>query len=192
MLPAGIMLAQHADLPGRRSHIYVAHATNPRSDVMTETQLPDCGLYRTGIALPSRSEDVPAGSLVYFHNHSDQGSPMVVTPHDNENNCWRFHERGWSVEDSDFIEKMVPLKPEGLYLNTRHLHITREEVIPERTLIQLGYNRKADTILFVGRFEGNAIVFPHQGYAFESAQIQETLEPASFHVPRKPKTEEVN
>jgi hypothetical protein len=109
---------------------------------------------------------------------------MVLTPHDNENNRWRFHERGWSVEEPDFIAAMVALKPEGLYVNSEHIHISREEIIPERMLIQLGYNRSGDSILFVGRFEANTITFPSQGYAFTTPDIQSSLEPVGFNVPR--------
>jgi len=148
------------------------------------SQLPNCGLYQTGAALPGNEEGVPAGILVYFHNHSDQGPAMVLTPHDNEHNRWRFHERGWSVEEPDFIEAMVPLKPEGLYVNSEHIHISREEIIPERMLIQLGYNRGGDSILFVGRFEANTIAFPSQGYSFTTPDIQSSLESVGFNVPR--------
>jgi hypothetical protein len=154
---------------------------------MTQSTLP-CGLYRTGIALPGFEERVPAGSLVQFHNHSDQGVAMVLTPHDNTANRWNFHERGWAADNQEFLESLVALKPEGLYVTSSHLHITREEILPERTLVQLGYNRRADSILFPGRFQDNAIVFPDQGYAFPSPDIQKALEPAGFRVPMPPKS----
>ena len=150
--------------------------------------LPDCGLYRTGAALRGHEEQVGAGILVYFHNHSDQGPPMVLTPHANEHNRWQFHESGWGIEDDAFLAALITLKPEGLYVNVEHLHVTREEIIPPRTLLQLGYNRSGDSILFVGRFEANSIVFPSQGYSFPSPDIQKNLEAAGFNVPR-PKAE---
>lgn len=156
----------------------------------TADELPACGLYRTGTALPGNEEQIPAGILVYFHNHSDQGPAMVLTPHDNEHNRWRFHERGWPVESPDFIEALVALKPEGLYVNKQHIHISRDEIIPERMLLQLGYNRGGDSILFVGRFAENSITFPSQGYAFTTTDIQDSLEPVGFSVPRpKPPSE---
>lgn len=150
--------------------------------------LPDCGLYRTGIALPGNEDDVPAGILVSFHNHSDQGKPMVATPHANEHNRWQFHERGWAATDQSFLAALIALKPEGLYLNTHHLHVTREEIIPEKTLMQLGYNRAGDSILFVARFEGNTIVFPSQGYSVASPELQQHLRAVDFNVPRPPAT----
>jgi len=147
-------------------------------------ELPECGLYRTGAALTGHENEVPANVLVYFHNHSDQGPPMVLTPHANSHNRWQFHDRGWSVDESDFLAALIALKPEGLYLNTEHLHVTREEIIPERTLLQLGYNRRGDSILFPARFVGNTIEFPEQGYSFGSPEVQIGLEAVSFNVPR--------
>ena len=146
-------------------------------------ELPDCGLYRSGMELAGAEEQVAAGRLIYFHNHSEGGPPLVLTPHANENNRWQFHERGWIVEDADFLESLVPLKPEGLYVNTRHLHVTREEIIPGRTLVQLGYNRSGEGILFIGRFEGNSITFPTKGYALRGTDVLEQLAPAGFNVP---------
>jgi hypothetical protein len=147
-------------------------------------ELPDCGLYRTGVSLPGHEEEVPGGILIYFHNHSEQGPPLVLTPHDNTHNRWSFHERGWLVEDPGFISALIPLKGEGYYtVSGHHLHVSKEEIIPERTLVQLGYNRRGDTLLFVAEFKDNAIEFPSQGYRFESTEVQGNLASAVFSVP---------
>jgi hypothetical protein len=150
---------------------------------MGSDSLPDCGLYRTGVSLVSHEEQVTAGCLVSFHNHSDRGIPMVQTPHNNENNRWTFHDHGFGVEDPGFLRALIPLKPEGLYVVTEnHLHISEEEIISERTLVQLGYNRSADSILFVAKQKGNTIVFPTKGFRFESPDFQTTLQPVAFSV----------
>ena len=152
-------------------------------------KLPDCGLYRTGAALPGNEEQVREGILVRFHNHSEQGKPFVATPHENTNNRWQFHDQGWAAEDETFLSTMIPLKAEGFYINAEHLHISREEIIAPHTLLQLGYNRAGDSILFVARFEGNTIAFSENGYGFPSPDMQEHLEPAGFNVPQ-PRPEE--
>ena len=136
----------------------------------------DCGLYRTGQSLSGHDEHVGEGRLVYFHNHSEQGPPIVLTPHANSDNRWQFH------------DALIALKPEGFYINAEHLHISREEIIPPHSLLQHGYNREADSILFAARFEGNTISFPSEGYSFSSPDIQKVLEPAGFAFPR-PKAE---
>ncbi len=150
------------------------------------SELPKCGLYRTGITLPGSEDQVQAQSLVFFHNHSEQGSPLVLLPHANENNRWTFHERGYLVESQPFIDELVPLISEGYYILSVHVHVGKDDMIPERSLVQVGYNRKAEPLMFVGRFEGNSIAFPVRGYRFESLDLFEQLEPAGFMVP-KPK-----
>ncbi len=150
---------------------------------MTEA-LPDCGIYRAGRDLPGHEEQITAGSLIYFHNHSEQGPPLVLLPHENTHNRWTFHKTGWLVEDPAFIAELVPLKPQGFYLVTgNHLHLAREEVLPEKSLVQLGYNRRGDSILFPAKFEGLTITFPTRGYRFESPDVQKRLTPAGFVAP---------
>jgi hypothetical protein len=56
--------------------------------------LPNCGLYRTTKALPEHETDFPVGSVVYFHNHSDSGLPVVIAPDHNIMNEWHFHGAG--------------------------------------------------------------------------------------------------
>ena len=52
----------------------------------TKSMLPSCGLYRTTKPLSGHEEQVPAGLLVYFHNHSDSGLPQVLSPDHNVHN----------------------------------------------------------------------------------------------------------
>jgi len=142
-----------------------------------------CGLYRTTAPLPGKEEKVSAGRLVFYHNHSEQGPPLVLTPHANEHNVWTFHERGWLVEDPDWPETLVPLLPEGYYVLKAHVHLAKqEEVLPERTLVQLGYDQRARPILFPAQFEGSTIRFSDRGYGFEDG-VFAALEPAPFVAP---------
>lgn len=146
--------------------------------------LPPCGLYRTTVALPGHESQVASDRLVYFHNHSEQGPPLVLMPQSNTHNRWTFHDRGYLVESPEFIRALVPLRPEGYYVIRDHLHLSREEILPERTLVQLGYNREAEPILFVARFEENLIRFPDRGYRVNGPAVLEQLEPANFRAPR--------
>jgi hypothetical protein len=147
--------------------------------------LPNCGLYRTGIALVGQEQNVPEGILVMFHNHSDQGPPIVLKPESNQNNRWTFHERGWSVNDSDFLRSLVSLQPEGLYEIKGELLVDRNQRIKPKTLVQLGYNRSGDSILFVGEFVQNTIHFPNKGFRFPNPKVQEHLSAVSFRVPTR-------
>ena len=150
-----------------------------------KSKLPPCGLYRTGMALVGQEDNVPSGVLVMFHNHSDQGPPIVLPPQSNEYNCWTFHQKGWSVQDPGFLKALIPLKPEGLYSLKGELFIDRNQRLSEKTLIQLGYNRNGDTILFVGEFVQNSIHFPNKGFRFPNPKVQEHLQSVTFNIPRR-------
>lgn len=145
-----------------------------------------CGVYRTGRALRAGEMEIPAGSLVYFHNHSVQGPPIVLLPDTNTQNRWTYTSGGWLVEDPEFITAMVGLKAEGLYSLNRRLQVGKDEFVSERALVQLGYNRSADTILFVATPQGNGFVFPDRGLRFDAPDVQEILEPVNFAIPNAP------
>lgn len=144
--------------------------------------LPPCGLYRTKTPLPGKEEWVRDGLLVYFHNHSQQGPPLVLLPAANTNNRWTFHDKGYLIRDEDYVESLVGLLDEGYYTLNEAIYLSHEEMIPERTLVQLGYNRAAEPILFLAEFEPSAIEFPTSGLKC-TLEIFDLLEPVNFRVP---------
>src|SRR5690554_7002346 len=81
-----------------------------------QENLPPCGLFRTTEALEGKEQWVRAGMLVYFHNHSQQGPPLVLLPSENQDNRWIFHEKGYLIRDLGYSETLEALKPEGLYI----------------------------------------------------------------------------
>ena len=151
-----------------------------------------CGLYRTTTPLPGSEEKVLAERLIFYHNHSQQGPPLVLTPHANEHNVWEFHERGFLAHDLAWSATLVALRPEGYYVLDKHLHLGQdEEVLPEKTLVQLGYGRKGSPILFPSRFRGNAILFSDKGYGFDD-RVFAALKPTEFLFPRPTDRETVH
>ena len=144
--------------------------------------LPPCGLYKTMDPLPGKEEWVRENLLVYFHNHSQQGPPLLLLPASNAGNRWTFHDKGYLIREADFVESLQPLRSEGYYVLSEAIYISRDELIPERTLVQLGYNRAADPILFLASFESNAISFPTSGLKC-TLEIFDLLEEVNFRVP---------
>ncbi len=71
---------------------------------------------------------------------------------------------------------------EGMYVLTEPIYLSRDEFIPEETLVQLGYNRAGDPILFLGKFLENQIVFPNSGLKC-TPEIFEMLKPVNFKLP---------
>ena len=145
-------------------------------------ELPPCGLYRTTEPLPGKEQWVRAGLLVFFHNHSQQGPPLLLLPSENRHNQWHFHEKGYLIRDPEFVDTLEPLIHEGLYVLDEPIYLSRDEFIPEDTLVQLGYNRSANPILFLGQFEDNTIYFPDNGLKC-THEIFELLDEVSFRVP---------
>lgn len=147
-----------------------------------QDKLPPCGLYRTTEPLPGKEQWVRENLLVYFHNHSQQGPPLILLPAANQLNRWSFHEKGYLIRDPNYVSGLMPLKPEGLYVLAEPIYLSRDEFIPEHTLVQLGYTRSADPILFLAKFTDNAINFPASGLKC-TLEIFNLLEDVNFRVP---------
>jgi hypothetical protein len=120
-----------------------------------------CGLYRTTIAI---EDSVPAGVLVFYHNHGDPG-PGVYLPREWKNNRAIFQEEGITVPDEDYAETMEPLLPEGFYRVTEPFHCCEERCqhFEADLLVQLGYNGDAEPILFLPEMIEGALALPATG-----------------------------
>ena len=147
----------------------------------------ECGLYRTPKAYPGHEDRIPARSLVYFHNHSDGGPlPSVLPPDHNIHNRWHFH--GPAIENirnPSWVEALEKVPPEGFY--TLRQELTFDEgrgKWPKGSLVQLGYTKTADPILFVaivrGRLDENDLFFADKGMGLDRARLN-ILEPCSWY-----------
>jgi len=136
--------------------------------------LPDCGLYRTTKPLPENEATVPAGVLVYFHNHSDSGLPVVIVPDHNIHNRWHFHGGGVLFRGLSWADSLVKLPSEGFYMLRKTLTFEGGEW-PKGALVQLGYNRNAEPILFIGQaraqLEENDLWFSDRGVSIQREQL---------------------
>ena len=128
--------------------------------------LPPCGLYRTTKPLPEHEDEIPAGRLVFFHNHSDSGLPTVFTPDHNINNRWHFHGPGVPFRGMAWANSLQRLPSEGFYILRKALEF-EGGAWPKGTLVQLGYTPEGDPILFIAQvrasLEENDLWFSHQG-----------------------------
>jgi hypothetical protein len=152
--------------------------------VTPKNLLPECGLCRTTKPLPEHETDIPAGILVYFHNHSDSGLPVVVVPEHNIMNRWHFHGEGVVFRGLSWADSLVKLPAEGLYMMRKALAFEGGEW-PKASLVQLGYTRTADPILFIGQvraqLEENDVYFSDRGVSITREQLA-MLEPLSVFV----------
>ena len=162
--------------------------------VKPKSLLPDCGLFRTSKPLPEHDAEVPAGILVYFHNHSDSGLPVVVVPEHNVHNRWHFHGAGIPFRGLSWADSLVKVPAEGFYMLRRVLTFEGGEW-PKSALVQLGYTRNADPILFIAQaraqleendlfFSDNGVGIPREQLSIlEQVQVFAEPPPAGVHTP---------
>lgn len=128
-----------------------------------------CGLYRTKAPIGA----IPAGRLVYFHDHGNPG-PGVYLPERWLGNRARFSPQGTTLADpSRAAELLAPLAPEGLYRVTRTFFCCAErcrEFQPE-SLVQLGYDAAATPILFVPELVDEKLDLPTRGVRIDPASV---------------------
>jgi hypothetical protein len=140
----------------------------------TKTMLPSCGLYRTTKPLAGHEEQFPANLLVYFHNHSDSGLPQVLAPDHNVHNRWHFHGPGVEFRGLSWVDSLVKVPLEGFYTLRRELTFDGGSW-PKGALVQLGYTRNADAILFIGqvrnKLDENDLYFSDRGVGVPREQL---------------------
>lgn len=123
------------------------------------SELPKCGLYRT-----TREHDgVPAGALVYFHDHGEPG-PGVYLPSGWSANRAQWHSHGTTV-DAAYAATLEPLAAEGLYRVREPFHCCEKQcrLFETDLLVQLGYDGAGQALLFVPEWTAHGLAVPERG-----------------------------
>ena len=138
--------------------------------------------------MPDHEDEVGADPLVYFHNHSDLGLPVVIPPEHNILNRWHFHGTGIPFRGLAWADSMVRLPPSGFYMLRKPLDFDGG-TWPKATLVQLGYTRTADPILFIGQLRAaldeNDLFFSDRGVGITREQLAQ-LDPVNVYVEPAP------
>ncbi len=147
-----------------------------------------CALFRTTVALQSHAQQVPSDRLVMLHDHRPDELPFLQLPDENIENRWQFAEETFAAEEANFLEGLIPLPDEGLYILTDDVVLSEDpdDLLLSRTLVMVGYDVRGCCVLFPARAEGLAITFPDRGYHFESPEIFGNLEAVGFDVVEPP------
>lgn len=121
---------------------------------------PPCGFYKTTQPL----EGVPAGRLVYFHNHGEPGAGIYL-PRDWSLNRVRWHDRGVTVPDENWSSTLQPLANEGLYRVRERFSCCEKNCrwFEPGQLVQLGYNGDGESLLFTPEWTQQGLGFPERG-----------------------------
>lgn len=148
--------------------------------------LPPCGIYRTRRALGG----VPAGSLVYFHNHGEPG-PGIYLPERWRHNRAVWQRNGTTVPDAAWYETgLEPLAPEGFY-RVRETFTCCEKNCRQfeaDLLVQLGYDAQANAILFVPELIEGGLAIAETGTRIDDVRVArlEQLKVAEHRPPEGP------
>jgi len=135
---------------------------------MSAAHHPPCGLYRTTRPL----ESVPAGALVYFHNHGDPG-PGIYLPQTWATNRARWQQRGFTVPDAEWSQTLVALAPEGLYRVVERFYCCEKRCrsYEANQLVQLGYNGDAEPLIFVPEWTAGGLGIPERGNKLDASAL---------------------
>ncbi len=138
--------------------------------MLARMELPPCGIYRTTRIVAG----VPAGLLVYFHNHGDPG-PGIYLPASWKSNRATFQERGHTLTDpGEEVSALAPLAPEGFYQVVDAFHCCEKECkrFEVDDLVQLGYDASGAPILFVPELIEGVLGVPERGTRIDAARIE--------------------
>jgi len=109
---------------------------------------------------------VPAGRLVYFHNHGEPG-PGLYPPERWEHNRAHFASRGYTLPEpyTASARHLEPLPAEGFYRVVRPFHCCEQQcrLFEADLLIQLGYDGQGTAIVFVPELGGAGLGLPARG-----------------------------
>ncbi|MBI2375223.1 MAG: hypothetical protein HYV07_14600 [Deltaproteobacteria bacterium] len=132
-------------------------------------QLPPCGLYRTRVPIGK----VPPDRLVYFHNHGDPG-PGIYLPESWSQNRAVFSERGITIEDDGLAATLEALPDEGLYVVEETFECCDKKCVTyeQDQLVQVGYDRHAQPILFRPTWTRRGLSLPEIGQPTELGRLE--------------------
>lgn len=133
-----------------------------------DARLPPCGLYVTRAPIGG----VPAGRLVYFHDHGDPG-PGVYLPTRWVANKARFDAPGQLLPAREDARSLEALPSEGFYRVAEPFHCCEKKCrrFEGELLVQLGYDGAATPILFVPELTEGVIGVPDRGTRIDRDRI---------------------
>jgi len=129
---------------------------------------PPCGLYRTTATLGA----IPAGRLVSFHNHGDQG-PGIFLPTGWLHHRAQFGAVGVALPSMGWARTLDPLAPEGVYRVREAFYCCDRQcrLFEPELLVQLAYTPEAAPVVLTFSLRDGALVLPAQGNLVERAIV---------------------
>ena len=145
-------------------------------------------MYRTRDAIGS----VPAGRLVYFHNHGNPGAGIYL-PERWEGNRARFSANGHTLPDEASANALEAIPAEGFYCVTEAFHCCDKKcrLFEPSLFVQLGYDGAGQPILFVPELEGAKMALPDRGVRVDANCMEKMVPLLVAQKPRQPDAHEL-
>jgi hypothetical protein len=126
--------------------------------------------------------------LVLIRTDGEFAPASVLLPVGNTNNQWRFQMPGIKIPatSQSWGESLIKLRHEGFYRLNRDFKFGEDQGRwPENAIVQLGYTRKAEPILFIAQrrnpLTNNELWFSDKGVRIEFDEIDELLAPLAWY-----------
>lgn len=157
------------------------------------------GIYKTTQYLPGHEAQIAPDLLVLIRTDGEFAPASVLLPVNNVHNQWRFQMPGVKIPDTSMSwgESLVKLKHEGFYRLKKEFTFGDSGKWIENAIVQLGYSRKAEPILFIAQrrspLTNNELWFSEKGVKVDFDQLDDLIEPlAWYQEPEKKKDESAN
>lgn len=145
------------------------------------------GIYRTSEYLPGHEAQVGPDQLILIRTDGEFAPASVLLPVNNIHNQWRFQMPGIKIPDTakSWADSLIKLKHEGFYRLLNEFTFGDKGKWIENAIVQLGYTRKAEPILFIAQrrapLTGNELWFSDRGVKIEDQNVDDILAPLAWY-----------
>jgi len=135
------------------------------------------GIFKTTKFLPEHEATVAPNLLILIRTDAEFAPASVLLPVQNIHNQWRFQMPGVKVPKVDYGwgSSLVKLPHEGFYRLTREFKFGDNGRWLPNAIVQLGYTRGAEPILFIAQrrnpLVANDLFFSDKGVKVEMSDI---------------------
>jgi len=145
------------------------------------------GIYKTSEYLPGHEAQVGPDQLVLIRTDGEFAPASVLLPIRNEHNSWRFQMPGIKIPPTaqSWGKSLIKLKHEGFFRLTREFTFGDNGRWIENAIVQLGYTRKAEPILFIAQrrnpLTNNELWFSDKGVKVDAAELDALIAPLAWY-----------
>jgi len=145
------------------------------------------GIYKTTKFLPGHEATVAPNMLILIRTDAEFAPASVLLPVNNIHNQWRFQMPGVKIPSASFGwgESLVKLPHEGFYRLTREFSFGDTGKWLKNAIVQLGYTRGGDPILFIAQrrspLVSNDLFFSDKGVKVEMNDLNNMIEALTWY-----------